>query len=199
MNPSNLNPVQLLACVMALAIFVTSGCASNAEVFGNKLDPVTSVTIRYSQSPVVFYRDVAGRAAYARDYVHLAPLRINRGGAYRYYIWLGIWNTMEDAPADHARDGFESIAIFADGEPLPLDIAGWTADAIGASEPVYLKPVASAADAYYEVTFDQLRLIAEANDIRLQSTGPRTGSYEPWDDRQSARADLIGFLASPAY
>jgi hypothetical protein len=148
---------------------------------------------------MVFYRDVSGRAAYARDYVHVAPLEVNRSGAYRYYLWLGIWNTMEDARSDQSRDGFESIVVFADGEPLPLEIAGWTATAIGASEPVYLKPVASAADAYYEVTLDQLRLISEAKDVRLQSTGKRRGSYEPWDDQKSAKAGLIEFLDGSVY
>ena len=184
---------------MTLVILTTSACSSSSGFVGNTLDPLTSVTISYSQTPMVFYRDVSGRAAYARDYVHVAPLEVNRSGAYRYYLWLGIWNTMEDARSDQSRDGFESIVVFADGEPLPLEIAGWTATAIGASEPVYLKPVASAADAYYEVTLDQLRLISEAKDVRLQSTGKRSGSYEPWDDQKSAKAGLIEFLASLAY
>jgi hypothetical protein len=148
---------------------------------------------------MVFYRDVSGRAAYARDFVHMAPLEVNRGGDYRYYLWLGIWNTMEDAGAEQPRDGFESIVIFADGEPLPLELAGWTAAAIGASEPVYMKPVASAADAYFAVTSDQLRLIAEAKDVRLQSTGSRNDSYEPWDDQKTAKASLIEFLGGSVY
>ncbi|MCP5092434.1 MAG: hypothetical protein GY949_16085 [Gammaproteobacteria bacterium] len=148
---------------------------------------------------MVFYRDVSGRAAYARDFVHLAPLEVNRSGTYRYYLWLGIWNTMEDAQTNQARDGFESIVIFADGEPLPLEITGWTADVIGMSEPVYLKPVASAADAYYEVTLDQLRLIAESRDIRLQSTGPQRKSYELWDDQRLARTSLNEFLDSTVF
>lgn len=59
---------------------------------------------------------------------------------------------MADAQFDRSRDGFETIVIFADGEPLPLEVAGWTVAAIGASEPVNLKPVASAADAYYYVS-----------------------------------------------
>ncbi len=180
-------------------ILLATGCSSNGGLVTNKLDPQTSVTISHTQSPMVFYRDVSGRAAYARDYVHLAPLEVNRSGSYRYYLWLGIWNTMEDARTDQARDGFESIVIFADGEPLPLEIAGWTEHAIGASEPVYLKPVASAADAYYEVTLDQLRLIAEARNIRLQSTGARSNNYEPWDDQTSARAGLIEFLDASVY
>lgn len=165
----------------------------------DQMDPVTSVSISYSQTPMVFYRDVSGRAAYARDFAHLAPLEVNRSGDYRYYLWIGIWNTMADAQSDQSRDGFESIVIFADGEPLPLEVAGWTVAAIGASEPVYLKPVASAADAYYAVTVDQLRLIAEAKDVRLQSTGRRNDSYEPWDDLKAAKAGLIKFLEGSVY
>ncbi|MGI9234391.1 MAG: hypothetical protein ACR2RD_12220 [Woeseiaceae bacterium] len=183
-----------MSIVTALLILTMMGCSSNAGLARSKLDPVTSVTISFSHSPMVFYSDVSGRAAFARDYVHLAPVEVNRSGNYRYYLWLGIWNTMDDAPVGRSRDGFESIVLFADGEPLPLEIGGWTAEAIGASEPVYLKPVASATDAYYEVTVDQLRLIAEARDLRLRSTGPRPVSYELWDDQNAARAGLSEFL-----
>ena len=189
---------QWLAAIMLLAL-VTGGCSSNSARVRDQMDPLTSVTISYSPTPMVFYRDVSGRAAYARNFVHMAPLEVNRSGDYRYYLWLGIWNTMADAQSDQSRDGFESIVIFADGEPLPLEIAGWTVAAIGASKPVYLKPVASAADAYYAVTIDQLRLIAEANDVRLKTTGSRNESYEPWDNQKSAKASLIKFLEASVY
>ena len=187
-----------MLAMLALALLI-SACATSNSLLANKLDPVTSVTISYSQTPMVFYRDVAGRAAFARDFVHVAPLEVNRSGRYRYYLWLGIWNTMHNAPAAASRDGFESIVIFADGEPLLLDISGWTPGAIGASEPVHIKPVASAADAYYEVTVDQLRLIAEARSIRLQPIESRGVTYEPWDDLASARAGLVEFLQSSVY
>lgn len=194
-NPFN----DRLRAAMVLLVLVASGCASDTGMVRDQMDPVTSVTVSYSQTPMVFYRDVSGRAAYARDFVHLAPLEVNRSGDYRYYLWLGIWNTMADAQSEQSRDGFESIVIFADGEPLPLDVAGWTVAAIGASKPVYLKPVASAADAYYAVTVDQLRLIAEAQDVRLKTTGSRNESYEPWDNQKSAKAGLIEFLDASVY
>ena len=194
-NPFN----DRLRAAMVLLVLVASGCASDSGMVRDQMDPVTSVTVSYSQTPMVFYRDVSGRAAYARDFVHLAPLEVNRSGDYRYYLWLGIWNTMADAQSEQSRDGFESIVIFADGEPLPLDVAGWTVAAIGASKPVYLKPVASAADAYYAVTVDQLRLIAEAQDVRLKTTGSRNESYEPWDNQKSAKAGLIEFLDASVY
>jgi len=198
MDSRKLHRFPLLAFV-ALLILTASGCSSNTGLVAGKMDPRTSVTITYIQSPMIFYRDVSGRAAYARDFVYVAPIEINRSGTYHYYLWLGIWNTMEDARPDLARDGFESLVVFVDGEPLPLEIAGWTPQSIGASEPVYLKPVASAADAYYEVTVNQLNRIAEATDIRLQSTEPKRGSYEPWDDQKAARSGLIKFLDASVY
>ena len=183
-------------------IFVTlllAGCAASDSRLPSKMDPLTSVTITYSKAPLVFYRDESGRAAYARDVIHLGPLEVNRSGSYEYYLWLGVWHTMQDADAGAPRDGFESIVVFADGEPLPLELAGWTPAAIGASEPVYLKPVASAADAYFAVTVDQLRVIAEASDLRVQTTGVQQKNYEPWDNQASAKARLAEFLTASVY
>ncbi len=174
-------------------------CASQPGALQDKLDPVTAVMITYSQTPMVFYRDNSGKAAFARSYLHLGPLEVNRMGAFRYYLWLGIWNTLQDAESGKARNGFESIVIYADGEPLALELSGWTAAAIGASEPVYIKPVASSADAYYEVTVDQLRVIAEAEDIRIQSTGPKQQSFELWDQQRAARSSLVEFLSKSVY
>lgn len=199
MNTRNPNSARLLAGTLATVVMVVSACSTSPGLVRQKLDPLTSVTISFNRVPMVFYRDDSGRAAYARDYVHLAPLEVNRGGSYRYFLWLGIWNTNQESRSEQSRNGFESVVIYADGEPLPLEISGWTAEAIGASESVYLKPVASATDAYFEVTADQIRVIAEARDLRLQSTGPRRESYEPWDDQISAKASLAEFLNASIY
>jgi hypothetical protein len=191
-----LNTIKLIT---GIALFMLTACASSDGTIRNKLDPVTAVTITYSETPLVFYRDNSGKAAYARNFVHLAPLEVNRAGGFRYYLWLGIWNTMHSDVAGESRDGFESVVIYADGEPLPLELTGWTATAIGASEPVYLRPVSSAADAYYEVTVDHLRLITASSDIRIQSTGPRPQSYELWDEQKPAKASLVEFLGNAVY
>ena len=61
---------------------------------------------------------------------------------------------------------------------------------------MYLRPVSSAADAYYEVTVDHLRLIAASSDIRVQSTGSRPQSYELWDEQKSAKAGLAELLTA---
>jgi hypothetical protein len=174
-------------------------CAGQPGAIQNKLDPATAVTITYSQTPMVFYRDDSGKAAFARNYLHLGPLEVNRMGSFHYYLWLGIWNTMQDAEPGESRNGFESIVIYVDGEPLALELTGWTPAAIGATEPVYLRPVASAADAYYEVTVDHLRLIAASDEVRIQSTGPGTRTYELWDKQKAAKKSLDEFLRNSVY
>lgn len=175
-------------------ILLLAGCASSSPTVSEKLDLVTGVTVTFANTPLVLYRDTPAQAAYARNYVDLGPIQVNRGGFFRYYLWLGIWSTMQAADVSGQRDGFESIILFADGEPFTLDITGWTPESIGASETTYVKPVASAADAYYEVTIDQIRLIAAARDIRIRVSGTYPREFELWDEQKTARLSLAEFL-----
>jgi hypothetical protein len=175
-------------------LFFVSSCASFGASTIEKLDPLTSATLTAVSTPMVFYRDNSGRAAFARNFANLGPIQVNRSGQYRYFLWIGIWSTGQESDATRRRDSFEAPVLFIDGEPLQLDLAGWTSDAIGASEDIYTKPVASAIDAYYEITIDVIRLLVNASDVSLRSGGPNTELYEPWDDQQSARNSLRDFF-----
>jgi hypothetical protein len=172
--------------ILILLAAAFGGCGSTGGTVREVLDPVTAVTVTRSSEPVLFYQDHSSRAAYARDYINLGPLQVNRMGDHRYYLWLGIWTTLPSDFSGDQRDGFEAVTLFADGEPLMLQLAGWTPDAFGGSEDIYIKPVASAADAYYEVTFDQIRMIAASTELRLLTSGPHQDSYELWDSQRSA-------------
>lgn len=179
---------------LMVAVSVLFGCAGSPPTVNDRFDPVTGVTITFSNTPFVLYRDTPSQAAYARNIVHLGPILVNRSGNYQYYLWLGIWSTMQGASRSGNHDGFDSILLFVDGEPLLLDLSGQTPDAIGVSEPVYLKPVASSMDAYYQVTADQIRLLAEAKDIRMRTTGSTPKEFGLWDDQKAAKAELEIFL-----
>jgi hypothetical protein len=199
MKQSSMSIRIMLRLLTAGMLVLIISCSSSGSLITQKLDPMTAVTITYVKSPLIFYHDQSGRAAHARDYVHMAPLEVNRGGTFRYFMWLGIWNTLQDRQTGGPRDGFESIVVLADGEPRVLDLSGWTAASVGASEPIYLKPVASSSDAYYEVTADYIRLLAESQDIRIRTTGPRGTSYEPWDSQARALTSLQEFLVGVRY
>ncbi|MBT8083034.1 MAG: DUF3578 domain-containing protein [Gammaproteobacteria bacterium] len=179
----------LIGLVAAIA-----ACSSGGPLVSETLDAQTGVTVLRATAPMILYSDNSAYAAHARDFVYLGPIEVNTMGVRSHYLWLGIWSTIrDDERLSTNRDGFESVVLFTDGEPLPLELAGWTPDAIGVSEPAYVKPVASAADAYYRVTLDQVRLLATADriDLHVGSAGPRT--YELWDEQKAPRAALREF------
>jgi len=190
---------KLKRALLILLLTTCGACGPTNVTIRETLDPLTAVTVTRSSEPVLFYQDHSSRAAYARDYVNLGPFQVNRMGDYHYYLWLGIWTTLPAEISGDQRDGFESVTLFADGEPLTLRLAGWTPSAFGGSDDVYLKPVASAADAYYEVTFDQIRLIADSSDLRLLTSGTHPVSYELWDGRHSALNAFREFLEHSDY
>jgi hypothetical protein len=185
-------PRQLILLATA-SVFALQAC-STSPVVEERLDPLTGVTVTRTTSPLVLYRDHSASAAHARDFVNMGPILVNRMGEHAYFVWLGIWSTMQDRNASLQRDGFESIVVYADGEPLQLELQGWTIESIGVSEPVYVKPVASAADAYYRVTRDQVRLISQASEIRLQTSAGRKVTYEPWNTQSASQQGLRSFL-----
>jgi len=171
-----------------------AACAGSTPVVQETLDPGSGVTVLRSTAPMIFFRDNSSYAAHARDYIYLGPIEVNEMGTRSHYLWLGIWSTMRDDErlADD-RIGFDNVILFVDGEPFPLELAGWTLDSIGVTEPVYVKPVASAADAYYYVTLDQIRLLAAAQRIELRVGSARPMHYELWDQQGPAREALIEF------
>lgn len=171
-----------------------AACAASTPVIQETLDPGTGVTVLRSTAPMIFFRDNSGQAAHARDYIYVGPIEVNRMGARSHYLWLGIWSTIRDDERQlDNRAGFDNVILFVDGEPFPLELAGWTLDSIGVTEPVYVKPVASAADAYYEVTLDQIRLLAAAQRIELRVGSVRPMHYELWDQQGPARDALVEF------
>lgn len=187
----------LFTAVVAAAL---ASCTINPPALTREfLDTGTGVTVTASRVPLVLYRDNPAAAAYARNLVHLGPVEINRSGEYRYYLWVGIWNTLQSAEAVLSRDGFDTIIVTVDGESMALELVGWTPAAIDTSAPVYLRPVASASEAYYPLTVDQIRFIAEARNLTLRTTGNAPREYNLWSGQQSAREALLAFLDRVGY
>ena len=181
------------AAIKIVAILTLVACTTAAPV-KEVLDEGTGVTISYSQQPIILSRETPRYGAYARNVVELGAIEVNRSGTRRYFLSLGIWNTVQSSNAAEHRDWFDSIVVFADGEPLLLDIRGWSPDTIGMSDPVYKRPVASSVDAYFPISLNQIQLIATARDIRVEAVGSSPKRFELWDDQQAARQSLLAFV-----
>jgi len=177
-----------------LMTLLLAACGGSQPLVEDNLDRQTGVTVTRSTKPLILYRDRSAISAHARDYVYVGPVETNNMGRRRYFLWLGVWSTSENADRASELNEFESIVIYADGEPLGLNVTGWNPAAIGVSDTVYVKPVASATDAFYAVTIDQIRMIAEAKDVELR-TGPTSrGHYLLWEASAAAAAGLRAFV-----
>jgi hypothetical protein len=197
------SPKHSTICITGLIVMMClAACGTSSPVVQNRLDPTTGITITHTEEPIILYHDGSSRAAFAGDYINVGPIQVNRMGQHRYFLWLGVWSTMPAITKGNANDatsGFESIVVYADGEPLQLELAGRTPSAIGASEAVYVPPSHSSTDGYYEVTADQLRFISQASDIRLQTTGANSRSYEPWNGQESGQRGMQAFVDYLSY
>ena len=178
----------------ALALALLTSCAGNDTAVLQRLDPETGVTIKRASAPLVMFRDMSANSAFGRDYVYVGPIQVNNMGQREYFLWLGIWGSSDSGERGRKMDDFEAIVLYADGEPLSLEVKGWTPGSIGVSEDVYVKPVASALDGYYRVTVDQMRLIAESRDLELRAGATRPQRYVPWDSPEGSSEALIAFL-----
>ena len=179
---------------LALLLFLVAGCVGPDSLALERMDPLTGVTVTLAAKPMVMYRDLSGQSAFGREYVYVGPVQVNKMGQRNHFLWLGIWRTANASDPAQTIDDFETIVIYADGEPLSLEAAGWTPSAVGLSESAYVKPVASAVDGYYAVTIDQMRLIAESNDLELRAGSAQPQRYVPWDSVQEASQTMVTFL-----
>ena len=179
---------------LALVLFWLAGCAGPDSLALERMDPLTGVTVTRAPAPMVMYRNLSGQSAFGREYVYVGPVQVNKMGRREHFLWLGIWRTSNAVDPAETMDDFETIVIYADGEPLRLEAAGWTPGAVGLSESAYVKPVASAVDGYYAVTLDQVRLIAESRDLELRAGSLRPQRYDPWDSVKEASQTMVTFL-----
>lgn len=183
-----------LAVTLLISSLALSACGAGGKLVHEQLDPRTGVTATRSTVPLVFYIDSSARDDYSRDFVDIGPFKINRMGEHRYYLWLGVWSTIRGRDVNTEIGRFETITIFADDKPIKLPIHGQTLGSINVSEHVYPKPASNAVDVYYQVTVDQLRLIASASEIRFSTGASQDDGYLPWDDQVRSLESIRAFL-----
>lgn len=182
------------AMLFAAVLTILSGCTTSQPSVIEKLDELTSVTISHSRTPIIMSPDTPFDKGTARDFVQIGAIEVNRMGARRYFLWLGIWDNAHVASTNTHPQEFESILLTVEGEKIPLELLGWTEAAIGASEPVYKKLFGDAQDAYYEVTLDQINLLTAVEQVRLRTSDSAVKELTPWYRQDTAREDLVEFL-----
>jgi len=179
-----------------LLIFLValSACAAGQAPVVERLDELTAVTYTHTRTPLILSPDTPLDRENERDYVQVGAIEVNRMGVLNYYLWLGISDIQHVESAGTQHDGFESIVLVLGDQKYSVDIRGWTQDAIGLSEPVYRKLFSTSVDAYYEVTLEHIRLLADVDNIKLLSTGSAPEEFVSWYRQTTAKEELGEFL-----
>ena len=178
-----------MACVAIL-----SACTAALPTVIEEMDETTAASVTYSQTSIGLSPDAIFDRENTRPYVDLGVIRINRNRIRRYFIWLGIWDINFAADMDQQPKQFESIVLLMDGEELPLDVLSWNHEMIGTSKRIYKKLFPQAIDAYYQVTLEQMQLLAGAQVIGVRTTGSQPREFVPWYKEEKAKADLAEFI-----
>lgn len=175
-------------------LLVLSACATERPSVVEKLDERTAVTITHNRTPIVMSTDTPFNPRGLRDYVEVGAIEVNRTGTLRHFLWLGISVANDTDIANGRPEGFESIDLIAGDEQFQLDVLGWTHEAIGTSERVYKKLYSSSIDAYYEITLDQIQLLAEADGMKVRTKASVPKEFVLWYKPTTAKVDLTEFL-----
>ena len=169
-----------------LAALLLASCGTDAP--GRRatsyLDEKTGATITHVEKPLVLFSDDPARAANARDYIYAAPLSVNQSGKRSWWLWLGLWSTLDRGAAvgDDQRPDIVAIQLLVDGEPMELDI-GTRADSIqGVGHLPYTTPVATARNILLPLTGSQATRLSRGARIAIHTemTSGAALLWQPW-------------------
>lgn len=184
-----------LAKAVSVAILASlPACTASQPTVVEKLDEKTAVTITYGRATMEMGLDPRFDPKIDRDSVHIGAIEVNRVGTIRYYLWLGITEVSQTKNETNHPEGFDSVVLIADTEKIRLDVYGWSADVIGAGEPVYTKLFPTSAEAYYVVTLDQIQLLADSGGILLRTSGSTPKEFVPSFGQAEFKNGLAEFL-----
>lgn len=175
-----------------VVLTILSACATEPVI--EKFDELTAVTITYHRTTLTMSPDRPFDRETGNDFVQIGAIEVNRSGTPHYYLWLDISDGSGMKSASEGPEEYDSIVLVVDGEKIELNVHGWTAAAIGASEPVYKKLYGSSVDAYYQVEVDHIRLLTDADSLELHTTGPAAKEFVPWLSPAKAKDEMAEFL-----
>ena len=184
--------------VTATLLGGTAGAVNaRAEAIVQFLDETTAVSVSTMAAPMIFSREQAGLAANARDYVYVGPIEINRTGERRYYLWIGVWSTIDRGAAGQAplQDAYEKVLITANDRPLELEVLSNDPEALGISKSPYPRPGPGTRSLYSRVTVEQLRTMHEAEYlyVSLGDSNSESSLYRVWKYDKKALGDFVEY------
>ena len=189
----------LVAGIVVSLMATIAGCGGLQPALRTSLDQNTGATVTFLRAPLVFSRSEPAFAANGRDYAYVGPLMVSRGGERSYWLWVGVWSTIDRQVQDNAKPrlALEQPRILADGEPLQTDRILADPVEAGVGHVPYETPVAPAQQMLIAVTRSQLDRLALARAVSLRDGAEATGGRR-WESATPTGPPLAQFLGAGA-
>lgn len=176
-----------------------AACAHRTTVpaAADYLDEDTAATVTRMSTVCVLYSEDPARAANARDYLYLAPLGVNQSGQRSWWLWLGLWSTIDrdvtGGPAVTISD-LARVIIMVDGMPMELDVGAGVEQVPGVGSLPYGTPVATSGNIFLPLTSSQAARIGRAASVSIRTQ--LGGEMLRWQDWNRARTCAPGSAVS---
>lgn len=182
--------------IIAVTAGLLASCAGGApdRPTSEYIEESTGATITRVAGPMVLFSDDPAFAANARDYLYAAPLAVNQSGQRSWWLWLGLWSTIDRAVSigEIAPEDIVGFLLLADGEPMELDAGARVAAIPGVPRLPYATPVATARNFFLPLTRSQAARLGNARElaIRTESAHRATRTWQRWGGDESALRDF---------
>jgi hypothetical protein len=191
------------AAVLAGAVLAACAAGSPDRAASEYLEEATGTTITQVAVPLILFRDDPTLAANVRDYVYAAPLAVNRGGQRSYWMWLGLWSTIDRGVSGGDIDDGDvtGVQLLLDGEPVELDVSARLGEVPGVRRVPYSAPVSSARNLFVPLTASQVARLGRARTVAIRTgfTGQPARLWQPWTVDGSGLKEFAELaLAQPA-
>jgi hypothetical protein len=187
--------VRLGAAALAAACLVLAACTAQDLRPRERLDPKTAVHATIFAEPWVYAREVPMLAANARDYLNIGVAEMNRAGERTYWLGVVAWSTIDRRSQAAGGAAPARILLQWSDSGIELAAAPGGRTAVGLSQPAFLGPAESFADAWYPLGVEQLRRLGESPPravLWIDAEG-QTVAYLKWRARKQV---LVEFLSA---
>jgi len=192
-GPAGSPQARLLRAVL-LALLAALLCAA-AKPPDEYLDEETAATLTIVAEPMVFACDRRDLGAYARDYLTLAAVAVNRNRHVSYVLLAYFWSTVAPHLRPDALPAPELLVLQADDRQIELHRGAPTARDAGISVLVHPPPGTAASPLVYPTDLATLRFLAEAHRLKVLSDSNATPTgFVLWDDERDALRAFVQHL-----
>ena len=184
----NIRPLLLMNMLAVLA-----GCTDTpAPQPDAVLDEKSGSTLLIVAHPMVFARERADVAAFARDYATLVAVEIDVGGAYQDYLLLYRWSTVDKRMAPLPTGNSGELHLKLDGRVIVLPAMDQVPVSEANRTALHYPQHADAITYSYRTNTETLRFIAMSGQIGLRL--PQEPLDIPFSLREDGRSSLAQFV-----